>query len=294
MILQNTPLERIFMAQFTNQAQLTYRDTVTNSNVAYGEIVDALSMTKTALTSTYSANDTITYVISIINSGTTQISGLTLTDNLGAYVYDTLNLTPLNYTQGSLKYYVGGALQPTPQVTVADNLVVNGITVPANESAILVYETTVNEYAPLDETGTITNIATLTGTAITAVTAEETVTANNAPNLSITKSISPVPVSENSTVTYTFLIQNTGNAPVVVTDNAFITDTFNPILTNVTATFNGTAWTQGVDYNYNEQTGLFESVDGSILVDAAAFAQGTDGVWTVTPGTSTLVVTGTI
>ena len=137
------------MAQFTNQAQLTYRDTVTNSNVAYGEIVDALSMTKTALTSTYGANDTITYIISIVNSGITSQTNLTFTDNLGAYSIGNDSVVPLNYTQGSLKYYINGILQPTPQVTAEGNLVVSGINIPANENALLVYETTVNNCTSL-------------------------------------------------------------------------------------------------------------------------------------------------
>lgn len=282
------------MAQFTNQAQLTYRDTVTNSNVAFGEIVDALSITKTALTSTYGAGDTIAYIISILNSGITSLTGLTLTDNLGEYSFDTGSLVPLNYTQGSLKYYINGILQPTPQITDADNLTITGINIPAGENALLVYETNVNNFAPLSEGSTITNTATLTGAGITTVTAEETVTASVAPFLSITKSISPVPVSENGTVTYTFLIQNTGNTAVLATDNAFITDLFNPILSNVTATFNGVSWTQGTEFNYNEATGLFESVAGNITVDAASFTQGADGSWSINPGTSVLVITGTI
>ena len=282
------------MAQFTNQAQLTYRDTVTNSNVAYGEIVDALSMTKTALTSTYGANDTITYIISIVNSGITSQTNLTFTDNLGAYSIGNDSVVPLNYTQGSLKYYINGILQPTPQVTAEGNLVVSGINIPANENALLVYETTVNNFAPLSEGSTITNVANLSGAYVSTVIAEETVTVSSLPSLSITKSISPVPVSENGTVTYTFLIQNTGNAPVVATDNAFITDLFNPILSNVTATFNGVSWTQGAEFNYNETTGLFESVAGTITVDEATFTQGDDGSWSITPGTSTLVITGTI
>ena len=282
------------MAQFTNQAQLTYRDTVTNSNLAYGEIVGALSMTKTALISTYGASDTITYIVSIINSGTSAINALTLTDNLGAYSFEQGTLVPLNYTQGSLKYYINGILQPTPTVTTQDNLVVTGINIPSGENALIVYETMVNGYAPLNENGTITNVAMLTGTGITAVTAEETVVANVAPQLSITKSISPIPVSENGTVTYTFQIQNTGNTPVNATDNAFITDLFNPILSNVTATFNGVLWTQGTEFNYNEQTGLFESVPSNIIVDSATYTQNPDGVWIVTPGVSTLVITGTI
>ena len=123
----------------------------------------------------------------------------------------------------------------------------------------------------------------------------ETVVAESAPVLTISKSITPSQVVDNDRVTYTFVIQNTGNAPVVATDNAAITDTFDPILTALSVTFNGTAWTQGVQYNYNETTGLFTTVAGQILVPAATYTQDpATGAYTATPGIATLVVTGTI
>ena len=70
------------MARFTNQAQLRYGNAVTNSNVAVGEILEVLSATKTAVKTTYGQNDTVTYIISIVNSGATAFNGLTLTDDL--------------------------------------------------------------------------------------------------------------------------------------------------------------------------------------------------------------------
>ena len=100
---------------------------------------------------------------------------------------------------------------------------------------------------------------------------------------------------DNDRVTYTFVIQNTGNAAVVATDNAVITDTFDPILTALTVTFNGASWTQGVQYNYDETTGLFTTVATQLLVPAATYTQDpATGEYTVTPGIATLVVTGTI
>ncbi|MBR2444655.1 MAG: hypothetical protein IKB27_04575 [Clostridia bacterium] len=283
------------MATFTNQAQLTYRDTTTNSNIAVGEILEVLSVSKTAVSNVYGANDTITYIISIVNSGGTNIAGLTLTDNLGAYAFGDGVLVPLTYTDGTIRYYVNGVLQPAPTATAVGNLEVSGISVPANGNATLVYEVSTNAFAPLALDSTITNTATVSGSGIGPVSDTETVNAINAPSLTITKSISPVPVNDNGTVTYTFVIQNTGNVPVVATDNAFITDLFNPILTNVTATFNGVLWTEGTEYNYNETTGLFETVASNITVPAATYTQDPQtGVWSVTPGTSTLVVTGTI
>ncbi|MBQ7907644.1 MAG: hypothetical protein IJ309_07640 [Clostridia bacterium] len=283
------------MATFTNQAQLTYRDTVTNSNVAVGEILDVLSVSKTAVSNVYGANDTITYIVSIVNTGSVAISGLTLTDDLGAYEFGTGTLVPLSYTDGTIRYYIDGVLQPAPTVSGENQLVVNGISVPANGNATIVYEVSTNALAPLASGSSITNTATVSGTGVGPITDSEVVTVINAPILSITKSISPVPVNDNGTVTYTFVIQNTGNTPVVATDNSFITDLFDPILTDVTATFNGTAWTEGNEYNYNQATGLFESVAGSITVPAATYTQDTtSGAWSITPGTSTLVVTGTI
>jgi hypothetical protein len=60
-------------------------------------------------------------------------------------------------------------------------------------------------------------------------------------------------------------------------------------------TFDGATWTQGVQYNYDETTGLFTTVAGQIVVPAATYTQDpTTGEYTVTPGVATLVVTGTI
>lgn len=283
------------MASFTNQAQLTYRDTVTNSNIAVGEVLEVLSVSKTAVSNIYGSNDTVTYIVSIVNTGATAITGLTLNDNLGAYSSTVGTLVPLTYTDGTIRYYVNGVLQPAPAVTAVGDLTINGISVPANGNATLVYEVSTNEFAPLSLDSTITNTATVSGNGFTPFTDDETITVASAPSLTITKSISPVPVNDNGVVTYTFVIQNTGNTPVLATDNSFITDLFDPTLSNVSATFNGTLWTEGTDYNYTEATGLFESVAGSITVPAATFTQDPiTGAWNVTPGTSTVVVTGTI
>lgn len=283
------------MARFTNQAQLRYGNAIANSNIAVGEILEVLSATKTAVRKNYGRNDTITYLVSVVNAGNTAFTGLTLTDNLGAYVYDTQTLVPLRYIDGTVKYYSNGTLQAAPAVTAGPPLVISGLTVTANGSILIAYETDVNEYAPLDVEAEIVNTATIRGTGITPVTVQETVSAGSEPILTITKSISPVPVTENGTLTYTFLIQNTGNVAVEEAAASVVTDQFNPILSNLTVTFNGTAWAETTNYIYNEDTGLFSTVPGQITVPAATFAQDElTGAWNVTPGVSTLVITGTI
>ncbi len=283
------------MAQFTNQAQLTYNDMITNSNVAVGEVTEVLSATKTALRNEYARNDAVTYVISIVNGGTVPFTGVTVTDNLGQYQSGTQELYPLTYIAGTLLYYVNGTLQATPTIATTEPFSISNITIPAGSNVMLIYEAEVNGYAPLAIESTITNEAVISGNGITDLTVTETVSAETGPMLSITKSISPVPVAENGRVTYTFLIQNTGNTGADEVDAAAITDIFNPVLTDLTVTFNGTTWEEGTNYTYDVATGTFTTVPGQIQVPAATFTQDeTSGAWLITPGVSTLTVTGTI
>ena len=284
------------MAIFSNQATLTYNGTSTNSNIAYGEILDVLAATKTAVEGTYTPGQLVTYVVTLRNTGTAPLAGLTVTDDLGGYPFGGTTVYPLTYEAGSAALFIDGVPQAAPAVTAGPPLVVTGLTIPAGGDLVLVYQARANEFADPTATGTITNTITVTGDGLSApATATETVNGTAAPLLNITKSISPSQVVDNDRVTYTFLIQNTGNEAVIATDNAAISDTFDPILTDLTVTFNGTAWTEGVQYNYNPATGLFTTVPGQITVPAATYTQDpTTGAYALTPGVVTLTVTGTI
>ena len=284
------------MAIFYNQATLTYNGNTTNSNIAFGEILDVLTATKTAIEGTYTPGELDTYVVTLRNTGNTALTGLTVTDDLGGYDFNGTTVYPLTYEAGSAALFADGVPQAAPAVTAGPPLVFTGITVPAGGDVVLVYQATANAYADPAVGGTIVNTVTVTGNGITTpITATETVTAAEAADLTITKSITPTQVVDNDRVTYTFVIQNTGNEPVVATDNAAITDTFDPILTDLAVTFNGAAWTAGVDYNYNQTTGLFTTVPGNILVPAATYTQDpVTGAYTLNPGFATLTVTGTI
>lgn len=283
------------MAFFTNQAQLRYGNEVANSNITVGEIQEVLAVTKTAVKRTYRQGDTITYIISIVNSGTTEYTGLTLTDDLGRYAFGEGERTPLDYVAGTIHYYRNGVIQTAPTVEARPPLVITGISVPAGGNATIVYETRLNAYAPLRIESEITNVVTVSGTCITGITATETISAVAEPILSITKSVSPVPVTECGRLTYTFVIQNTGNVPADPTTEVIVTDTFDPILRDLTVTFNGTAWTDPTNYTYDETTGAFATVLGEVTVLAATYTQDPEtGEWTTSPGVSTLIVTGTI
>ena len=103
------------MAIFTNQAILSYRNGAVSSNIVTGEILEVLSVTKTAVVDTYRSNENVTYVVSIVNSGTLPYNGIVLTDDLGTYTFGdpAVTVTPLSYIDGSLLYYVNGALTAT-------------------------------------------------------------------------------------------------------------------------------------------------------------------------------------
>lgn len=284
------------MAIFTNQATLSYNNTITTSNIVTGEVLEVLSATKNSLDSQYRYGDTVTYVISINNTGITAFNNLTITDDLGAYTVGGITATPLTYEADTVAYYVNGVLQATPTVTAGPPLVISGINVPAGGNAIIIYEARVNQYAPLAVGSTIVNNVEISGSGLTTpIEVTDTVTVAEEATLSITKSLSPETVAENGQLTYTFTIQNIGNIPAVATDNVTITDVFNPILDNITVTLNGTVLTTPAQYNYDEATGVFQTVAGVITVPAATFTQDPiTGQWNIVPGVAVLSVTGTV
>ena len=284
------------MAIFSNQATLTYNGNSTNSNIAYGELLDVLEATKTAVEGSYTPGSLVTYVVTLRNTGSATLSGLTVMDDLGGYEFNGATVYPLTYEAGSAALFVNGVPQPAPAVTAGPPLVVTGLSVPGNGDAVLVYQARANAFADPAAGATIDNTVTVTGDGLSApVTAVETVAADSQPALTISKSITPSQVVDNDRVTYTFVIQNSGNQAVVATDDAAISDVFDPILTALTVTFNGVSWTEGVQYNYDEATGLFTTVPSQILVPAATYTQDpATGEYSVTPGIATLMVTGTI
>lgn len=282
------------MAIFTNQATLSYRNGAVTSNVVTGELLETLSATKDALRGTYSAGDTVTYVVGVFNSGAAPVTGVTVTDDLGAYPFNTTTLVPLTYVSGSLNYYQNGVLQPDPTVNAGTSLTVSNITVPANGYAQLIYQATVNEFAPVGIGGQITNTVTVANGG-EVITATETITVNEAPLLGINKGVTPSTVTENGQLTYTFTIQNFGNTAAGVDDALSVSDVFDPVLDPITAIYNGATLTAGTDYNYDTTTGLFTTVPGVITVPAATIVQDpVTGEFNVTPGTALLTVTGTV
>lgn len=285
------------MAQFTNQASISYNGVTANSNIVTGEITRVLSVSKTSVSGSYRRGDTLTYTVSISNTGSAPYTGLTVTDDLGAYTTGTTSVTPLTFAGDSVLYYVNGVLQAAPTVAAGPPLTISGISVPAGGNALLVYRATVNDYAAPGTGGSIVNTVTVNGGGLTEpISASETVTADTSALLSITKALNPTVVAENGQIVYTFTIQNSGAEAADAAAGLIVSDTFNPVLrAPITVTLNGESLGDAGNYSYNAASGAFATTAGRVTVPAATYTQdAATGLWMITPGTAVLTVTGTI
>ena len=304
------------MPAFYNHATLSYNNTVINSNTVQGNLSVSLSIDKTAVHNAYRHGDMITYALNFVNNGATDSNNLHLSDDLGAYDYNAGTLVPLDYVEGSVKYYVNGELQDAPDTEAGAPLHIRGIRVPAGGNASLLYTVRVNHFAPMNGGSVLTNTATLDNedgarrgrggsgnhhhcgcddrTAL-PILASEDIYPETSALLTITKSLCPKNVAPCEPLTYTLTIENTGTTAITAADDVVVSDTFDPLLNISSVTFNGADWSDPANYTYDENSGEFATVAGQITVPAATYVQDTEtGEWRVTPGVSTIEITGTL
>lgn len=285
--------------QITNQATLTYtygqnRGTAA-SNIATTMLQEPLTVSKSSLSSAYRPGDDVTYMITMNNNGSAPLSNVTVEDDLGTYsIAGPAEVTPLTYT-GPAQLYINGAfvseLQPTQN---ANSITFTIQSLPAGANAMILYKASVNEYA-LAETGSVlTNTAEFSAAGMSEdLDASHTMDVLDYADVRIIKSMSPNPVTEGSVLTYIFTIYNYGN---VDASDVVLSDTFTPAPSMISVTING-APVPASDYNY--QNGVFTlPASGSsmdVTVPAAKFSQEPQsGKVTVSPGTTVIVVNGTI
>lgn len=285
------------MATFQNKATLSYNGVTIDSNTVTGEIPETLSVYKTSLYDSY-ANEAIVYIVTLVNAGDADLTGVTLTDDLGGYEIgvepDLQTVYPLSFVGETAKYFLDGVPQPDLTAQVADGAVIAGITVPANGSATIVYSALPNEYAPREAGGEIVNTVEASGGAESA-SASAALPVENGPILSIFKSVSSPEARESRTLEYSFLIENAGNGAAEADASVVVSDLFDPILHGLTAALDGVPMSAGTGYEYNESTGLFKTVPGAITVPAATVSVDPEtGAYTVVPGSVTLTVGGTV
>ena len=265
------------------------------SNIAEISIESAVGFTKTSLGNTYSDNSVLTYILTVTNSSASNITGSTVTDNLGTYVFNTTELTPLEYVAPAVLLINGQdvSAQLGVDASTQGSLIFTLPNIPAGATANIIYKAQVNDFAPLALNSTIVNSSTFESNSECAdANASATVSVANAANISIIKQMCPNPVICGDTITYTIKIYNYGNTAA---ENVVLTDDFNPAPDNITVSRNGVLLL-GTDYTYiNGLLSITSSLGESVTVPPASFTQDPiTGIITITPSVIEYTITGTI
>lgn len=283
----------------SNQASITYEynglSGTAVSNIATVTLLDPLTVGKTALGDTYTAGEEITYILTTNNTGSAALNNIEIEDNLGTYSCKGMNpVTPLTYT-GPAFLYINGVFTASLTPEICSDCVVFTIpSLPANSNAIIVYKAETNEFAPLTKDSTITNVAIWSTAGLNGeLTASETIKVEEYADVTIQKDMSPDPVQENSSLTYTFTLNNYGNTEA---DNVVLSDVFNnPIPRNLTVCVNGAPVPPGY-FSYNNGVFIVPSLNSPPLkIPAAKIVQDENTcAVSIIPGITTVVVTGRI
>ena len=282
------------MAVILNQANLTYTYGTTTasavSNLAQTEWNAPLTAEKRALESAYREGETLTYLIALKNEGEAPIENLAVSDNLGAFTPAgaAAPVVPLTFSGNATLYLDGAFSQDLTPLETQDGVQFTIPSIPAGADALLVYQATVNGFAPLTTGSEITNTATVGETE--PLTASATVPVAAYADVSVEKEMSPNPITDGGTLTVTFTIENRGNTEAT---DLNLTDDFPLALSDVAVTVNGAPVT---DFTFeNNRFTLPGSTQTTLSVPAATFTQDqTTGMQSVTPGVLTVVLTGTV
>lgn len=282
------------MAVMTNQANLTYTYGTTTatvaSNIAETEWNAGITAEKRALENAYRAGSALTYLISLKNGSAAPVENLVITDDLGAFTPAgaAAPVVPLTFTGHATLYVDGTFSEELTPATVPGGIQFTIPSVPAGADALLVYQATVNAFAPLEAGSEITNTASIG--ANEPLTVSATVPVADYADVSIEKTMGPNPITDGDTMTVTFLIENRGNTEAT---GLVLTDEFPLSLSDPAVTVNGAPVT---DFTFeNDLFTLPAEGSGTTLsVPAAVFTQDDTGAVCVTPGVLTVVLTGTV
>ncbi len=252
------------MATINNSANITYK---------YGEITDGalsniattilaenvnLNAEKTSNNSAWRPSENLTYNIRVSNDGTDPLFGVSIQDNLGGGTTNSLI-----YVAESARMLRNDTLSTiTPTSTSPLTLVIPD-TLEPGEVIIFTYVARVRADIATD-INEITNEVTVVGHETS--TTGTTVTVSPSPTLTIpkadyadvriTKSVDKDNVSVGDALTYTFLLENSGNIEatnIVINDNL----PTNFTITGITSLTNGVTTTfETTDYSLNEQNKL--------------------------------------
>ena len=241
------------MATIENFATIRYTSggvtTTAVSNLAEVELESSITLTKNPLRESYLESSLLTYILTVQNTAATALTGIRIEDDLGTFSFNAGELTPLTYGGNSVLLINGqdASAQLTVDSSDPSSLVFLIPSLAAGAVANIIYDATVNEFAPLESDGSITNTATLTADSDCASdTATATVNAQIGANVTVFKQMYPNPVICGDTLTYFIRLYNYGNA---IAEDVVLTDAFDPAPASITVSRNGVLL-NATDYTY--------------------------------------------
>ncbi len=287
-----------FMAQIiSNQASLNYEYNGQNasvlSNIATATLGEAISVEKVSLNDTYRLGDEITYSVSFLNSSGSTLTNVSIIDDLGAYRVGNTSAVPLTYVAPAI-LFIDGVFSGNITPSVGTGIIFTVPSLASGSRAQIIYRAAVNNYAPIGEEGAVTNTVTVRADGLTgSVSDSDTITVDSYADVTVTKTMSPQNVLDGDAITYTFVINNYGNAPVT---NIVLRDAFDPAPENISVQVNGVA-VSADDYSYEGGVLTFPADSSDFELSLPAANINTDpesGLVTVTPSTVTVSVVGII
>ena len=282
----------------SNQATVNYRFGTTTaeatSNVATTSLEYPLSIEKASLSRTYRIGDNLTYIITVVNNGNNALESVSVVDDLGTFVLNGNEITPLDFS-GEAYLYVNGILRSEITPVIEDNGIVFEIEdIPANSNAQIIYQARVNDFACFEAGGAITNTSTAVNNCdcICDGTSEasNTVVAEEYAEVRIIKSVCPNPVICGEELTFVFDIYNYGN---VEATNVVLRDTFVPPLENISVRIDGNEVAES-DYSYTNGVLILPDASGDeITIPAAECTRDpATGVVSRVPGSIRITISG--
>ena len=288
--------------QISNFASLTFEYGTNKeevlSNTTFATLQDSVNMSLSSVENSYSLNDTITYVLSIINNGNRNIKNIKISSDLASY---TINsgitekiITPLSYT-GTSKLYVGGTFFSDIEAEVfSDKIIFSMEEIPALSNVLIFYNTKVNKNAELSTGSFLKNTSSLTYDGmINNIESSDTIYVREKADVTLIKYMYPNSITSGEIITYNFILYNYGN---IEAKNVSFSDTFSPIPLNLNVSVNSDALSSK---NYSYINGEIKipcyGSDFSLSIPPAKFIRDkNNGAITTNPGSTIITITAKI
>lgn len=288
--------------QISNFASLTFEYGSSKeevlSNTAFATLQDSVNIDLSSVENSYSSNDTITYILSIINNSSRCIKNIKVSNDLASYTINSgisqKTITPLSY-EGTSKLYIGGKFFSDIEAEVlSDKIIFNLEEIPALSNALIFYSTRVNKNAELSTGSSLKSTSSLTYDGmINNIESSDTIYVKEKADVTLIKYMYPNSITSGEIITYNFILYNYGN---IEAKNVAFSDTFSPAPLNLNVSVNSDALSSK---NYSYINGEIKipsyGSDFSLSIPPANFIQDeNNGAITTKPGSTIITITAKI